>query len=279
MNRLLGELQRLYFRAPWHGRVVESDAPIHELRADELAQGLAGEATVQLALAAGEGRVRGMVLRFTRRADWPRVAELYQALQQDLELPAPAIAASADDGYQLWLSLAEPTPAPVARAFLAALVARYLVDLPPTAISSVPGGDSDGCLVGLVPALHVANDKWSAFIDPGMGSMFAEEAGLDMAPNLDRQADMLAALRSIAPAALQRAQELLATAAAESATEQSSGSAEMATAGLVSGTFSNPQSFLLAVMNDPAVSLNQRIAAATALLPYTAPPVAKRDNG
>lgn len=148
MNRLLGELQRLYFPAPWSGRAGESDAlPIRELAAAELAQGLAGESTVQLALVSGEGSVRGMVLRFNRRADWPRVAGIYQSLQEELELPAPAIAASAENGYQLWLSLAEATPVAVARKFLAALCIRYLADLPPAAIASVPGTDSD---IGLV---------------------------------------------------------------------------------------------------------------------------------
>lgn len=263
MNRLLGELQRLYFPAPWSGRTGEGDAlPIQELSATELAQGLAGEAPVQLALVSGEGSVRGMVLHFTRRGDWPRVAELYQSLQEELELPAPAIAASADDGYLLWLSLIEPTPVPVARAFLAALCARYLADLPPAAIATVPGTSSDNGLVGLVPALHAANGKWSAFIDPGMGSMFVDESGLDMAPNLDRQAEMLAGLRSIAPAALQRAQHLLDTAPAPNSGD--------AVSGPLSGTFSDGQSFLLAVVNDPSVSLSQRIEAATALLPYTA---------
>lgn len=269
MTRLLDELQRLYFPAPWCGRVGEGNAlPIQELSAAALTQGLAGEAPVQLALASGDGSVRGMVLRFTRRADWPRVAELYQSLQEELELPAPAIAASADDGYLLWLSLAEPTPVPVAHAFLAALCARYLADLPPAAIATVPGAGSDTGLVGLVPALHAANGKWSAFIDPGMGSMFVDESGLDMAPNLDRQAEMLAGLRSIAPAALQRAQHLLATAAALVLAAPSSPGA--AASGPLSGTFSDAQSFLLAVINDPSVSLSQRIEAASALLPYTA---------
>lgn len=271
MTRLLDELQRLYFPAPWCGRVGEDHAlPIHELSAATLTQGLAGAASVQLALASGDGSVRGMVLRFTRRGDWPRVAELYQSLQEDLELPAPAIAASADNGYLLWLSLVEATAVPVAGAFLVALVARYLADLPPAAITMVPGADSDTGLVGLVPALHAANGKWSAFIDPGMGSMFIDESGLDMAPNLERQAEMLAGLRSISPAALQRAQQLLAAAAAPVLAAPAPNPPGSPASGTLSGTFSDAQSFLLAVINDPSVSLSQRIEAATALLPYTA---------
>jgi hypothetical protein len=271
MTRLLDELQRLYFPAPWCGRVGAGNAlPIQELSAAALAQGLAGEAPVQLALASGEGSVRGMVLRFTRRGDWPRVAELYQSLQEELELPAPAIAASADDGYLLWLSLVEATPVPVARNFLAALCTRYLADLPPAAIAMLPGAGSESGLVGLVPALHGANGKWSAFIDPGMGSMFIDESGLDMAPNLERQAEMLAGLRSISPAALQRAQHLLAAAVAPVPAAAASNPPGSPASATLSATFTDAQSFLLAVINDPSVSLSQRIEAATALLPYTA---------
>lgn len=271
MTRLLDELQRLYFPAPWCGRIGEGNAlPIQELSATALAQGLAGEAPVQLALASGEGSVRGMVLRFTHRGDWPRVAELYQSLQEELELPAPAMVASADDGYQLWLSLAEATPVPVARDFLAALCTRYLADLRPAAIAIVPGAGSDNGLVGLVPALHAANGKWSAFIDPGMGSMFIDESGLDMAPNLERQAEMLAGLRSISPAALQRAQHLLIAVAAPDLAKPATNPPGAPASGSLSGSFSDAQSFLLAVINDPSVSLSQRIEAATALLPYTA---------
>lgn len=36
----------------------------------------------------------------------------------------------------------------------------------------------------------------------------------------------------------------------------------------VGGNFSDPKSFLLAVMNDPSASASQRIKAAKALLPY-----------
>lgn len=265
MNRLLGELQRLYFPAPPYGCVGDGEAPIHELSLADLAQGLAGDATIRLSLPSGE-TVRAMVLGFARRKDWPRVAALYQSLQEDLELPAPAIAACADNGYQLWLSLAEATPVPVARAFLATLCARYLTDLPPTAITANPGSTADTALLPLVPALHAASGRWSAFIDPGMGSMFIDESGLDMAPNLDRQADMLAGLRSISPAALQKAQQLLST-AADRASASPAASAHPAAEPLA-GSFNDPQSFLLAVMNDATVSLNLRIEAAAALLPY-----------
>lgn len=266
MNRLLCELQRLYFPAPLYGWVGEARAPLRELTSAELAQGLAGESPVQLSLLSGE-TVRGMVLHFARRGDWPRVAALYQSLQEELELPAPAIAACADNGYQLWLSLAEATPVPVARTFLSALCARYLADLPPAAIATSPGSTADAALLPLVPALHAGSGRWSAFIDPGMGSMFIDESGLDMAPNLDRQADMLAGLRSISAAALQKAQQLLCP-AADLATASPAAPAQ-SVAGLQAGRFDDPQSFLLAVMNDATVSLNLRIKAAAALLPYS----------
>lgn len=273
MNRLLGELQRLYFPAPWRGRLLAAgtgeqggEVSLHEPAADELAQALAGEARLQLALAGDGTVVRGMVLCFTRRADWPQVAGLYQSLQAVLDLPAPAIAANGDDGYQLWFSLAEGVPAAVARAFLSGLCARYLADLPPGAVRQLPEATAPD-LVDMVPAYCAASGKWSAFIDPGMGSMFVDEPGLDMAPNLERQADMLAGLRSIGPGTLQQALALLGTGPAQ-APAASPADPGLAAAGPLAAAFADPQSFLLAVMNDASLSLEQRMAAAIALLPH-----------
>ena len=49
----------------------------------------------------------------------------------------------------------------------------------------------------LVPALDETTGRWSAFIDPTMGSMFIEETWLEMAPARDKQAGMLAGVESI----------------------------------------------------------------------------------
>lgn len=272
MNRLIAELQRLYLPPVLRGQVLAPDtaalAPAAgALTAAELAQGLAGAVTVLLDLAGPDGTTRSLVLSFARRGDWPHVAALYQALQDDLELPAPAIAVAADNGYQIWLSLAEPVALLLARQFLAALVGKYLNDLPANSIAGVPAATAGP--VALVPSLNSANGKWSAFIDPSMGSMFAEESGLDMAPNLDRQADMLAGLACMAPGQLQVALDLL-LAPPEQPAPISQPPSETTARLSLAGTFSDPQSFLLALMNDPAASPDQRIEAAKALLPYFA---------
>lgn len=272
MNRLIAELQRLYLPPVLRGQLLTPDTTALSpatgaLTAAELAQGLAGAATVLLDLAGPDGTTRSLVLSFARRGDWPQVAALYQALQDDLELPAPAIAVAADNGYQMWLSLAEPVTLPLVRQFLAALVGKYLADLPATGIAGVPAATAGP--VALVPSLNSANGKWSAFIDPSMGSMFAEESGLDMAPNLDRQADMLAGLAPMAPGQLQVALDLL-LAPPEQPAPISPPPSETTARLSLAGTFSDPQSFLLALMNDPAASPDQRIEAAKALLPYFA---------
>ncbi|HEX6734500.1 MAG TPA: hypothetical protein VF096_06780 [Azonexus sp.] len=254
MNRLLGELQRLYCPLPG------------ALTADDLAHALAGTAAVHLELATPDGTTRALVFDFTRRSDWPQVTALCQALQDDLELPAPAIAVGAADGFQLWLSLAAPVPLAEARDFLAALRGKYLTDLPAARLVSHPGDAN--APVGLVPAFDAASGKWSAFIDPGMGSMFTSESGLDLAPNPERQADMLAALASITRADWQRARASLATVPATTA-PQTPAPAAVATSALA-GPYRDPHSFLLAVMNDPSAPIDQRIEAAKALLPYFA---------
>jgi hypothetical protein len=125
----------------------------------------------------------------------------------------------------------------------------------------------------LAPALNTLNGKWSAFIDPSMGSMFVEGPWLEMAPNLDRQADMLAALKSIAAADFSRALQMLQTPLEPddllpveplNPADEGASTAQLN----VGNDYRDPTSFLLAVMNDASASTSQRIKAAKALLPY-----------
>lgn len=204
------------------------------------------------------GEPRALLLGFRRTADWERAAGLWQAIQEELELPAPAISVSVADGYRLWLSLAGPLPTTEAQDFLAALRDKYLADLSPDSLELLIG---DPGSLSPVPALDPASSKWSAFIDPSMGSMFVAEPGLEMAPSRDRQADMLASLRSIAADGLHRAMEKLrADAEADAPPTGKSSSA-------LQGHFADPKSFLLAVMNDASLAMRDRIEAAKALLP------------
>lgn len=214
---------------------------------------------------AADGSTRCLAIDFARSADWPQAAALCRALADDLDLPAPAVSVSGSAGYRLWLALAEPTPAAEAGRFLAALCGKYLAEMPAGHRRCHPAAGptaAPGLAVEAVPALDPVTGKWSAFIDPGLGEMFVAEAGLDMAPNFDRQADLLAGIQLITAADFRRALGALTTAEP---------SAQAAAAPRpAAGHYADPHSFLLAVINDPTASTADRIAAATALLPYFA---------
>lgn len=293
MNRLIAELQRLYFLRdqPWRTRKSgDGGGPAHSAEGvatpEIVAQSLAGEASAVLDLVGANGRARAMAVDFARAADWEQAARLYRGVQEDLDLPAPAVSVSGSDGYRLWFSLAEPVPVAQASGFLHALHRQYLADIPLAHLQFHPdaGGPASTAerLLDLAPALHKATGKWSAFVDPALGSMFIEEPWLDMAPNLDKQADMLAGCASMQTGDLLRALDILQP-HAEPAGSPAERAARVPSEGAgqpgvqagrprakldVGSHFSDPQSFLLAVMNDPSASAGQRIKAAKALLPY-----------
>ena len=234
MNRLNDELQRLY----------------------SLPEPAAG----------GDGTTRAMVLGFARAADWERVAAIYRNVQEELDLPAPAMSVSAKGGYRLWFSLAAPESVDSVRDFLSSLCRKYLADVPPALLECASAPD----LAALPPAPDAVSGKWSAFIEPSLGSVFVDEPGLEMAPNADRQADLLASLRSIRREDFQGALARLAPPAdAASEVEERVRAPSGSGSGLnLAGAFTDPKTFLLAVMNDPAACVEHRIEAAKALLPY-----------
>lgn len=286
MNRLDTELHRLYLPHP---------QPTAPQQAEPAADGLP-------ALIGADGQVRALVLELAGAAGWEAVAALWQGLQNELELPAPAVAISGA-GYQVWLSLAEPVSVAQARAFLEALCRRFLAGIAPRHVRLQPSLEADAPdatgapysagvarHARLVPALQAESDRWSAFILPHLAAMFADEPWLDMPPSPDAQADLLLRLKSLSPADLQRAQQQLAPAEVAPASAPSplpavlpdqvatarSGSdveASAATEGqnrlATSAPEADPRRFLLAVMNDPAAELGLRIEAAKALLPYS----------
>lgn len=283
MNKLIAELLRLHF-------LPASDHPAGPaegaLSADSVAGSLEGGAPAALDLVSADGKARAMVVGFERGADWEQLAGLCHGVQEDLHLPAPAVSVSGKDGYQVWFSLAEAVPAEQARGFLKALRRKYLAEIPAASLNLRPDPGEPAAAepdrVDLVPALHAATGKWSAFIDPNLGRMFMDEPGLDMAPNLDRQADLLAGFASITTGEFQRALRILqphADPAPGAAAPSPDSPREGATPPgpevgsprptlSVGSNFSDPKSFLLAVMNDPAARARDRIKAATALLPY-----------
>jgi hypothetical protein len=97
-----------------------------------------------------------------------------------------------------------------------------------------------------------------------------------MAPNMDRQADMLSGLKCIAADDFGRALDILDPPSCNTADvlecvaandSESAAGSNISRLDL-SGNYADPKSFLLAVMNDPSASVGHRIDAAKALLPY-----------
>ena len=275
MNELITELQRLYFLPDqqWHSQQANADSnPAYPaegaLRPAVVASSLAGEQTIALQLVSADGMARAMLVDFAKPGDWPQVADLYQAVQDELDLPAPAISASGQKGYRLWFSLAEPVPVAQAGSFLDALRCKYLPDITVVNLELLPAGERT--VAKLLPALHEATGKWSAFIDPSLGAMFVDEPGLEMAPNMGRQADLLAGLKSIKAVDFQRALSVLQARSESAVIRPGPGAGHTRTLLNVGCDYSDPKSFLLAVMNDPSASARQRIRAAKALQPYFA---------
>lgn len=237
------------------------------------------------------GRVRAMVLGLARPADWLPLAKAWQGVQVDLELPAPAIAVSGTDGHQLWFSLAEPVPAAQAAAFLDALRLRYMGDIAARRVDMLPALDdlspspaspasppSQATPVRharLVPAAQTPDGPWSAFVAADLAPVFTESPWLDLPPNPDGQAKLLAGLKTMPAADFELAMDRLrhAQKPADAPTDPPSArevaavaAAELSVAPARAATARGPRRFLLDVMNDDSIALGLRIEAAKALL-------------
>lgn len=202
------------------------------------------------------GAGRALVLSLGRPADWDLVAAVWQGVQLDLDLPAPAIAVSGTDAYQLWFSLAAPVPPAEGLAFLDGLRQRYWPELKPARVA---------CLVGealpVVPREVDADGNWSAFVARDLAPVFSDTPWLDIPPNEDGQADLLQGLAVIAPEAWSEALARLVP------VDGPVPAVATPTATAPPGPLTDPKEFLLRVMNDPAAPLALRIEAAKALLP------------
>lgn len=253
MNRLQSELRRLYL--PSGATPPQGDA-------------------AELPMIGSEGELRCAVLELARPPDWPALAAVWQGVQADLGLPAPAIAINGLDGYQLWFSWTQPLPLEQAQAFLLALCTRYLPGVPARRLRLLPQ-PAQG--VPQVPALRPDVGLWSAFVAPDLAAVFGDEPAIDLPPGPDAQADLLARLSSIRPSDMLQAWERLQPLPASQATEAPS--APPAPSALAPfapaapthitegpGPGLSPQAFLRAVMDDPSVPLALRIEAAKALL-------------
>lgn len=231
-------------------------ALLAELRRLYAAADLAADAA-QLPLIDAAGAARALLVEFPQARDWPSVGEALRYFAEELTLPRPALSVSVSGAFTLWLAFATPQPLPQLAAFCDGLRAACLSDLPGERLRCHPL--SGVAAVPLVPAFDADLERWSAFIDPGMGSMFVSEPGLEFPPNPERQAEMLAGLRAIDDRLLAKAMAQLPTPL----------QAPVAGASPLSGHFADPAAFLLAVMNDASVPLGERIGAASALLAAT----------
>jgi hypothetical protein len=237
-----------------------------------------------------DGLVRALVLELARPADWPLVSSVWRGVQTDLGWPAPAIAVSGIDGYQLWISLQQPVTVAQAQGLLAGLCARYLGEVAPQRLRLLPSAAQPLSLAALPPT-EVRSGQWSAFVAPDLAPVFADEPWIDLPPNPEGQAELLSRLKSIEPDAwaqglahLQPASVpvpvpvpgSLPTGAQDSALAAEPVHPALATAvqgGEVPlhaplGQHGDPRQFLLEVMNHPRLPLALRIDAAKALLPW-----------
>jgi hypothetical protein len=210
------------------------------------------------------------VLELGWPASWDALVQVWQGLQGDLELPAPAIAVSGD-AFQLWISLAEPVGAAQGRHFLEGLRRRYLAEVGPERIRLHPVPDpalpQGARHVEVVPPIERAPGRWAAFVAPDLASLFADEPWVDLPSSDDAQADLLSRLQSAQPADWRRALERLG--AVDSSTPAPAVPAPQASSSTQgAGDRPDPRRFLLQVMNDAGAELHLRIEAAKALLPY-----------
>lgn len=200
------------------------------------------------------GHTQALLLALGRPADWNVLGAVWRGVQADLGLPAPGIAVSGTDGMQLWFSLQQPVTEARAADFLARLAARYLPGIAPARLRLLTGDQRPA-----VPAQDAATGNWSAFVAPDLAPVFVDTPWLDIEPGAEGQADLLARLQPVKPAAFEAALQALAPAGAVAA--PTSAPAAQAAAGDV-----DPRQFLQSVLNDGAAPLALRVEAAKALL-------------
>ena len=244
MNRLDTELNRLYL-----GGLVFAPGDAQDL-----------------SLVDARGRVRALVLEVVQPAGWDALSRAWQGVQAELELPAPAIAVSGTDALQLWFSLESSIETARAHAFLAALRARFLADVPASRVRLHPDPAEPGRHAALVPAAQAGGEVWSAFVSPDLVAVFSGTPWLDVEPGEEGQATLLRGLQSIKPAAFEAALARLDSGAHDSQAPRAQAHAPVKRHAGSEMPTDDPRQFLLRIMNDESVSLALRIEAAKALL-------------
>ena len=205
-----------------------------------------------------DGRVRALVLALARPADWEVLGRVWTGVQQELGWPAPGIAVSGTDACQLWFSLADPLPPAQAHVLLERMRRRYLAEVPAHRVELMPSADGER-QVPRIPAV-LGEEAWSAYVAPDLAPVFAETPWLDVPPRAEGQAELLSRLRPISAA---ECAMLLPEVAVHASAPAASATAVAAAPAIA---FTDPQAFLLQVMNDERVEMALRIEAAKALL-------------
>ena len=197
MHKLISELTRLYLLD--EQQYLEPEGGAQPLTPAVLARHLSGEHTVAVQLVSESGLARALVLEFGGKgggeAHWSALCTIANAVQHELDLPAPAVSISGT-AFQLWLSLATPVPAAQARQFVQLLRSTFL----PASTDILAVAPPDYVAQAALPPCLQPSGKWAAFIHPSMGAAFVDEPGLDMPPPPAAQLGFLESLRSINPA-------------------------------------------------------------------------------
>ena len=232
----------------------------------------AGDAT---GLLTPDGCVRALVLELARPADWDVLSSVWRGVQTDLGLPAPAIAVSGVDAYQLWFSLAESVPAAQGQTFLEFLRTYYLGAVAPERVGLLPTEDQSSAVAmrhaDRVPAVQPASGRWSAFVAPDLAGVFSDEPWLDRPPSEEAQASVLSRLQVIKAEVFQALMKKIKPAIPLETADVTASDAAKAVprAKLVPGKDVDPRQFLQDVLNDETLALPLRIEAAKALLHQT----------
>ncbi|UVW27089.1 hypothetical protein [Massilia sp. H6] len=183
MEKLIAQLYRLYL-------MPELASP------DALAQHFQGMQALRVGLASRDDLMRAIVIDFPKvrgaapAQHWTNLCEVANRLQESFGFAPPAVSIDGGSGYQLWLSLEEAVPLGDVRRFVSMLRDAHFPELDLQVAVEV----------ALPPSLSTASGKWAAFIHPGMGASFADEAGLEMTPPVTAQVGFLEGLDSIGKA-------------------------------------------------------------------------------
>jgi len=272
MSRIDREIARLYLPL----EPIEPSEPLELLvQAHEAAEGQAAH----WRLTTPQGLTRALVLELARPADWGLLGEVWRGVQADLALPAPAIAVSGVDAFQLWFSLAEPVDANFGARVLSALCSRYLPQVrvdrlrlwPDVAGASLPAGMGT-VSTHAVPQMR-SEGQWSAFVAPDLAPVFEDTPWLDIPPNDEGQADLLSRLQSTPSRDFAQAlQQLGLSASTGSATSSGTMAPQppINAAHTSSDARAQAQHFLMQAMHNEHLPMAQRIEAAKALLQHGA---------